>query len=61
MDTTTGKTGGYYRRIGILKGENTWETVKGIAAAYAFPPEAVRILQEFLDSVHCTSGCPRCP
>lgn len=49
LDANAAKTGGYYRRIGILKGENTWETVKGIAAAYAFPPEAVRILQEFLD------------
>lgn len=43
------KTGGYYRRIGILKGENTWETVGGIAKEYAFPKEAVRILREFLD------------
>lgn len=49
LDVNAAKTGGYYRRIGILRGENTWETVEGIASEYAFPEEAVRILQEFLD------------
>ncbi len=49
LDVDAAKTGGYYRRIGILKGENTWETVGGIAKEYAFPKEAVRILREFLD------------
>lgn len=49
LDVNAAKTGGYYRRIGVLRGENTWETVSKIAAEYAFPREAVRILQEFLD------------
>ncbi|MBD5497879.1 MAG: hypothetical protein HDR11_08990 [Lachnospiraceae bacterium] len=49
LDVNASKTGGYYRRIGILRGENTWEVVSEIAAEHAFPPEAVRILREFLD------------
>lgn len=49
LDSNAAKTGGYYCHIGILKEEDTWETVSEIASEYAFPPEAVRILRELLD------------
>lgn len=49
LDVNAAKTGGYYRRIGILRGDNTWETVAEIVSEHTFPLEAVRILREFLD------------
>lgn len=43
------KTCGYYHRIGILKGENTWENVEKICKEYRIPPDAVRALREYID------------
>ena len=43
------KAGGYYHRIGILKGENTWENVERICKEYRIPPDACRILKEYVD------------
>lgn len=50
LDADAVKTGGYYHRIGLLKGENTWDFVKETAKEHAFPPKAKLILQEFLDN-----------
>ena len=43
------KTCGYYHRIGILKGENSWANVEGICKEYRIPPDAVRALREYID------------
>lgn len=43
------KAGGYYHRIGILKGENTWENVEKICKEYHIPPDARKVLREYVD------------
>lgn len=43
------KAGGYYHRIGILKGENTWENVDKICKEYHIPPDARKVLREYVD------------
>lgn len=43
------KACGYYHRIGILKGENTWENVEQICKEYRIPPDARRALKEYID------------
>ena len=43
------KACGYYHRIGILKGENTWENVAAICKEYRIPPDAVKVLREYID------------
>lgn len=48
LDDKVAKAGGYYHRIGILKGENTWENVQQIAQEYRFPPEVGQVLEEYL-------------
>lgn len=49
LDADAAKTGGYYHRIGLLKEENTWESVEKIAKEYVFPPVAESVLREYLD------------
>lgn len=49
MDDTAAKACGYYHRIGRLRGENTWENVSAICSEYHFPPNARKILKEFVD------------
>ncbi len=43
------KTCGYYHRIGVLKGENTWENLESICKEYHIPPDARKILKEYVD------------
>ncbi|MBD5547349.1 MAG: hypothetical protein HDQ97_08115 [Lachnospiraceae bacterium] len=43
------KACGYYHRIGMIKGENTWENVEEILQENKFPAEVQRILKEYLD------------
>lgn len=43
------KSCGYYHRIGILKGENSWENVEEICKEYHIPPDARKILKEYVD------------
>lgn len=43
------KACGYYHRIGILKGENTWENVQAICAEYHIPPDTKDALREYVD------------
>ena len=43
------KSCGYYHRIGILKGENTWENIEEICKEYHIPPDTRRILREYVD------------
>ena len=49
MDVQAAKAGGYYHRIGLLKGENTFEHVKEIYEEHLFPKNACRVLQEYND------------
>lgn len=49
LDPMIVKSCGYYHRIGLLKGENTWENVEEICKQYHFPPEARTILREYID------------
>ena len=42
------KACGYYHRIGILKGENTWENVKSICEEYRIPEDTRKVLKEYL-------------
>lgn len=50
LDDFATKAGGYYHRIGQLKGENTWENVEAICDEYKFPPNARKVLQEYVDT-----------
>ena len=49
LDDAAAKACAYYQRIGILRGENTWENVSGICSEYHFPPFTKKILKEFVD------------
>lgn len=49
LDEMIVKACGYYHRIGLLKGENTWENVELICKEYHIPPEARDILREYVD------------
>lgn len=42
------KAAAYYRNIGLLRGEETWENTKAICGEYDFPPAVSAILQEVL-------------
>ena len=43
------KAGGYYHKIGILKGESSWENAKEILEENQYPEMVLNILKEFLD------------
>lgn len=49
LDDAAAKACAYYQRIGILRGENTWENVAAICGEYHFPPDTRKILKEFVD------------
>ena len=49
MDDALVKACGYYHRIGILKGENSWENVQTILEENQFPQRVKEILKEYLD------------
>lgn len=42
------KSCGYYHRIGILRGENSWENVEKICKEYRIPPDARKALKEYI-------------
>lgn len=48
LDADAAKAGGYYHRIGILKGEVTLENTEELIIPHAFPPAAGRLLAEYL-------------
>lgn len=56
LDAMTVKSCGYYHRIGLLRGENTWANVEAICKQYHFPPEARRILREYVDPAQETKS-----
>lgn len=49
MDDAVVKACGYYHRIGMIKGENSWENVKETLLKYNFPLEVQAVLKEYLD------------
>ena len=48
LDADAAKAGGYYHRIGLLQGAVTLEKTEELLAPHAFPPEARRLLEEYL-------------
>ncbi len=52
LDEMVAKSCGYYHRIGLLRGENTWEHVEAIAKSYHMPPEAREVLRQYVDPKH---------
>lgn len=50
MDDAVVKACGYYHRIGILKGENTWENLQLIMEENHFPQRVREVLKEYVDS-----------
>ncbi|MCM1263848.1 MAG: hypothetical protein NC313_14145 [Butyrivibrio sp.] len=51
-DDTVVKACGYYHRIGILKGEVTWENTQEICIEYSIPHEVRKILEEYIQPDH---------
>jgi membrane-associated HD superfamily phosphohydrolase len=49
FDDMAAKACGYYHKIGILKGENSWEAINEICRAYRFPKPAITLLKEYTD------------
>ena len=43
------KACGYYHRIGILKGENSWENIRMTLEEHDFPQEMTSVLKEYAD------------
>ncbi len=43
------KAAGYYHRIGIMRGDISWEMIENICIEYDFPPASRQIMQEFVD------------
>lgn len=50
LDDAVVKACGYYHRIGILKGENTWENLQLIMEENRFPQRVREVLKEYVDS-----------
>lgn len=48
LDADAAKAGGYYHKIGILKGDNSWEHVGQVLEEYHFPEKVQEILKEYL-------------
>ncbi len=49
LNDAVAKAGGYYHKIGILKGESSWENAKEILEENQYPEMVLNILKEFLD------------
>lgn len=49
LDDAAAKAGGYYHKIGILKGENSFENVKLVLEDYDIPDYVMEILKEYLN------------
>jgi membrane-associated HD superfamily phosphohydrolase len=50
LDDMAAKACGYYHKIGVLNGENSWEAINEICRSYRFPAAAIRLLKEYTDS-----------
>ena len=50
LDDAVAKAGGYYHKIGVLKGESNWENARLVLEEYQYPENVNRILKEYLDN-----------
>lgn len=48
LDDAAAKAGGYYHKIGVLKGEGSFENARQILEGYQFPDKVMVILKEYL-------------
>lgn len=48
-DADVARAGGYYHKIGLLKGQNTWENASLVLTEAQFPEQVHVILKEYLD------------
>lgn len=48
LDDAAAKAGGYYHKIGVMKGRGNFENAKLILSEYNFPDKAMEILKEYL-------------
>ena len=44
------RTCGYYHKIGILRGENSWDAIHDVCLEYKFPAPAIALLKEYTDN-----------
>lgn len=49
IDDAAAKAGGYYHKIGIIKGKSNWENTKEVLEEYELPEKVQEILREYLD------------
>ncbi len=49
LDEDAAKASGYYHKIGLLKGQNSWENTRLVLEEYHFPEKVHEILREYLD------------
>ncbi len=49
LDAAAAKAGGYYHKIGILRGENSFENAKLVLEEYRIPDKVMEILKEYLN------------
>lgn len=49
LNAAVAKACGYYHKIGVLKGENTWENVSAVLIENEFPQPVKDILEEYLE------------
>lgn len=48
-DDSAAKAGGYYHKIGVLKGQSSWENTQAVLEEYHFPEKVHTVLKEYLD------------
>lgn len=49
LDDSAAKAGGYYHKIGVLKGQSNWENTQAVLEEYHFPEKVHTVLKEYLD------------
>ena len=49
LNDEAAKAAGYYHKIGLLKGQNSWENVQTVMEEFQFPEAVPAILKEYLD------------
>ena len=47
LDDKLTKALGFYHRIGLLRGENSWENASGLMSEYQIPEEVIDLLKEY--------------
>lgn len=55
LDESLMKALGYYHRIGIVRGDNSWEAVNELLTEYEIPSRVGELLKEYLDGAYIKS------